>query len=87
MAIVAIIIQIQVMTKRARLSVTKVLYLNPNNSARSLSTLITVVVNKDTPHKIVLDVAQILPVHDRRCIEWLHYKANTEVGSCQASKE
>ncbi len=48
----AAISQTQVMTTRARLNVTACLYLSPSNSARSLSTLIAVDVEKDTPHKI-----------------------------------
>ena len=38
---------------RTRFIVTICLYLNPNNRARSLSTLIAVIVNKDTAVNIV----------------------------------
>ena len=34
------------------LKVTTCLYLSPSNKARSLSTLIAVEVDKDTPHKV-----------------------------------
>ena len=45
-------IQIIVTVKRAGFKVTTSLYLSPINSARSLSKLIAVDVNKDTPLKI-----------------------------------
>ena len=45
-------IQIIVTVKRARFKVTTSLYFSPSNSARSLSKLIAVDVNKDTPLKI-----------------------------------
>ena len=45
-------IQIIVTMKRARFKVTTSLYFSPSNSERSLSKLIAVDVNKDTPLKI-----------------------------------
>ena len=39
-----------------RFKVTICLYLIPNNRARSLSTLMAVNVNKDTPHNATLDM-------------------------------
>ena len=39
-------------TTYVRFKVTTCLYLCPNKTARSLSTLITDIVNRDTPHKI-----------------------------------
>ena len=41
-----------IMIKQARFKVTTCLYLNPNIKARSLSTLIAVIVNKDAKDKI-----------------------------------
>ena len=46
--------QKQITTTRARFNVTTCRYLGPNNRARSLSTLIAVDVNWDTPHKTKL---------------------------------
>lgn len=41
---------------RTRLKLTTVLYLNPNNRAKSLSTLIAVNVVIDSPHKRALEM-------------------------------
>jgi len=46
----------------ARLKVTTCLYLSPINRARSLSTLIAVNVNKDTPANIAAKLLKILKI-------------------------
>ena len=38
------------------LVVTIYVYLRPNNRARSLSTLVTVDINKDTAHRMMLEI-------------------------------
>ena len=42
--------------------VTASLYLNPNNKARSLSTLIAVTVTKDAKHSITPEIKAVRPV-------------------------
>ena len=49
-------IQIVVIMIYMRFKVTVCLYLIPNNRARSLSTLMAVNVNKDTPHNAMPDM-------------------------------
>ena len=49
------------MTARTRLNVTTCLYLSPNNSARSLSTLIAVHVIRDSPHKAIVEKVYNIP--------------------------
>ena len=48
----AAITQVAIAIRYIRFKVTTCLYLNPNNRARSLSTLSSVKVATDTPHKI-----------------------------------
>ena len=45
--------------QRTRLKVTVCLYLNPKNSARSLSTLMEVAVTKENPQKVKLKVLKV----------------------------
>ena len=54
-------IQKVAVTIHVRFKVTICLYLIPNNKARSLSTLIAVSVNKDTPHnaKLAMKLASL----------------------------
>ena len=54
----------QTTRQRTRLKVTVCLYLNPSNSARSLSTLIAVAVMRENPHKVKL---KVLKVKERIC--------------------
>ena len=49
----------QTIRQRTRFKVTVCLYLNPNNSARSLSTLIAVAVAKESPQKVKLKVLRV----------------------------
>ena len=49
----------QTTRQRTRLKVTVCLYLNPSNSARSLSTLIAVAVMREDPHKVKLKVKKV----------------------------
>ena len=53
-------IQIKITIDRVRLKVTVCLYLNPSNRARSLSTLITVSVHKDTPLMLIPAISLML---------------------------
>ena len=49
----------QTTRQRTRLKVTVCLYLNPSNSARSLSTLMAVAVAKENPQKVKLKVLKV----------------------------
>jgi len=50
----------QTARQRTRLKVTVCLYLNPRDSARSLSTLMAVAVKKESPHKVKLKVMKVM---------------------------
>ena len=50
----------QTTRQRTRLKVTVCLYLNPSNSARSLSTLITVAVARENPQKVKFRVVNVM---------------------------
>ena len=49
----------QTTRQRTRLKVTVCLYLNPKNSARSLSTLMAVAVARENPQKVKLKVLRV----------------------------
>ena len=76
-----------------RFKVTISLYLSPNNRARSLSTLITAIVSKETPHNAtpvmcyycVMTKARVFVnrVHQISNTERLSNKTNQQVSCCQ----
>ena len=89
--------QRKIMSACTRLNVTTCLYLRPNDSVRSLITLIAVDVKTETPQRKktkyfsykISDFKEFFAeVHyffakKRHCKQWLCYHSNKKIGDCQ----
>ena len=71
-----LVIQKKITNARIRLRLTTCLYLNPNNRARSLSTLIVVIVCKDTADNIVKLIEEVVADIKQRSVKRLSVAKN-----------